>query len=140
MNYIILILAGVAGFVLGKRMASGRILEKSIRNFKFLSKEKLERVRKKANISLAERTEERKEKILELLRRETAHQKELAGCNLDETKKGITRNEVEKLLGVSDQTAGRYLDELEDEGKIEQVGTAGKNVHYTLSLGHSMSK
>lgn len=37
---------------------------------------------------------------------------------------------MEKLLHVSDATATRYLDELEKEGKIKQVGTTGKHTRY----------
>jgi len=37
---------------------------------------------------------------------------------------------VENLLLVSDATATRYLDELEKEGKIKQVGKTGKGVFY----------
>ncbi len=40
-----------------------------------------------------------------------------------------TNDKVEKLLHVSDATATRYLDELEKEGKIRQVGI-GKHTHY----------
>lgn len=47
-------------------------------------------------------------------------------------KEQVTNNDVEKLLGVSDSTATRYLDELEEEGKINQVGTTGQGVFYTL--------
>jgi len=38
--------------------------------------------------------------------------------------------DVESLLSVSDATATRYLDELEKEDKIKQVGKTGKHVHY----------
>lgn len=41
-------------------------------------------------------------------------------------------NDVEKLVGVSNATAERYLDELEKEGKLTQHGTIGQNVFYTL--------
>ncbi len=44
----------------------------------------------------------------------------------------VTNNDVEKLLGVSDATATRYLSELERNGKITQIGTTGKGVYYTL--------
>lgn len=46
--------------------------------------------------------------------------------------KKITNNDVEKLLGVADSTATRYLDELEKEGKIKQVGKTGKGVYYEV--------
>lgn len=44
----------------------------------------------------------------------------------------ITNNDVEKLLVVSDATASRYLTELEEERKIEQVGERGRFVSYKL--------
>lgn len=44
----------------------------------------------------------------------------------------IANAEVQKLLGVSEETAFRYLDELEKDGKIEQVGALGRNVEYRL--------
>jgi len=47
-----------------------------------------------------------------------------------EEKEKITNNDVEKLLGVSDATATNYLQELENEGKIKQVGKTGKGVYY----------
>ena len=45
----------------------------------------------------------------------------------------ITNDEVEKLLHVSDSTATRYLDILEHEGKLKQVGKTGKYTHYELT-------
>lgn len=47
-----------------------------------------------------------------------------------ETQTPLTNNHVEQLLGVSDATATRYLEELEKEGKIRQVGTTGQAVYY----------
>ena len=44
----------------------------------------------------------------------------------------IQNNDVEKLAGVSNATAERYLDELEKEGKLIQHGSIGQNVFYTL--------
>lgn len=43
----------------------------------------------------------------------------------------IQNNDVEKLAGVSNATAERYLDELEKEGVITQHGTIGQGVFYT---------
>lgn len=43
----------------------------------------------------------------------------------------IQNNDVEKLVGVSNATAERYLDELEKEGKLAQYGTIGQGVFYT---------
>lgn len=42
----------------------------------------------------------------------------------------ITNNDVEKLLNVSDATATNYLQELEREGLIEQIGAHGRFVRY----------
>ena len=47
-------------------------------------------------------------------------------------KKEITNNNVEWLLGVADSTATKYLQELEKEGKIIQIGEKGRYVHYRL--------
>lgn len=66
------------------------------------------------NEVLIEKKEENKKRILELF----------------ESKSKITNNEVENLLGVSDSTVGRYLDELEEERKIKQVGETGQSVYY----------
>ncbi|MCK5021724.1 MAG: DeoR family transcriptional regulator [Candidatus Pacebacteria bacterium] len=44
----------------------------------------------------------------------------------------MTCNDVEKLLDVSGATARKYLNELEDEAKITQIGKSGKDVYYTL--------
>jgi Fic family protein len=41
-----------------------------------------------------------------------------------------TNNEIEELLEISDATATRYLDELEEEGLIKQVGKTGHAVYY----------
>jgi hypothetical protein len=43
----------------------------------------------------------------------------------------ITNDEVEKFLHVSDATAERYLNILEKENKIKQVGKTGKAVWYS---------
>lgn len=43
----------------------------------------------------------------------------------------IQNNDVEKLAGVSNATAERYLDELEKEGRLSQHGEIGQSVFYT---------
>ena len=43
----------------------------------------------------------------------------------------IQNNDVEKLAGVANATAERYLDELEKEGKLTQHGEIGQSVFYT---------
>lgn len=47
-----------------------------------------------------------------------------------ETQTPLTNNHVEQLLGISDATATRYLQELEERGLIRQVGKTGKHVFY----------
>lgn len=42
----------------------------------------------------------------------------------------ITNDEVQKLLKVSDATAERYLNELEQKGLIKQFGEVGHEVYY----------
>ncbi len=42
----------------------------------------------------------------------------------------ITNNDVESILNVSDATATRYLQELEQDRKIRQVGKTGRSVYY----------
>ncbi len=44
----------------------------------------------------------------------------------------VRNNDIEKILGVSDSTAEKYLDELEKAGAILQNGKTGRNVFYTL--------
>jgi len=44
----------------------------------------------------------------------------------------ISNNDIEKLLNVSDASATNYLQELEDEGKIVQIGEKGRFVKYRL--------
>ena len=60
----------------------------------------------KANAARLKKKEEAKEKVLELLNKQGK----------------ITNDEVEKMLGVSDSTAQRYLQELVKEGEITQQG------------------
>jgi predicted HTH transcriptional regulator len=44
----------------------------------------------------------------------------------------IKNDDVEKLAGVSNATAERYLSELEKEGKLTQHGRTGQGVFYSL--------
>ena len=68
------------------------------------------------NLSQTQREEkaERKQKILGLLARQSS----------------LTNNQIEELLGVSDATATRYMEELEQEGRVRQVGEKGRFVRY----------
>ncbi len=44
----------------------------------------------------------------------------------------VANNDIEKLLGVSDATATRYMNELERERKVRQIGKTGNAVYYVL--------
>lgn len=46
-----------------------------------------------------------------------------------ENREKVTNDDVQKLLGVSDATATRYLDELEKEGRVRQA-SAAKYTYY----------
>ena len=107
-NYIIYIFIGVTGVLLGIWFAKNRPA-KSSNQTSF--------AREKASQAIKERTDERKQKIIELV----------------EQKEKITNNDVEEMLGVSDATARNYLDDLEKEGKLRQIGTEGRGVYYVLN-------
>jgi len=46
------------------------------------------------------------------------------------TQSRATNDDIQRILGVSDATATRYLEALEKEGLIRQVGGAGRGVYY----------
>jgi Fic family protein len=132
MNYLVYILIGVIGFALGRRTRQ---------SFAPATPDELDEMREESREALTERTERRKEKILEFMAvRQTqakniTRQEKLTGCNIGEVpaKQGkVTCNDIEKLLGVSDSTARKYLKELESENKIKQIKESGKEAHYTL--------
>ena len=90
MNYFILILVGLGGVWLGRKLA----LRKTESRFQVVNQER------------QEQKEEAKKKILEFIRQN-----------------GRAKNDdIERMLGVSDATATRYLEELVTEGKIVQKG------------------
>lgn len=47
-------------------------------------------------------------------------------------KKEMSNADIRQALGVSERTAVRYMDELEKEGRVEQVGDTGRGVQYRL--------
>lgn len=51
---------------------------------------------------------------------------------LFENKPELTNADIRKALTISDASAVRYMDELEKEGKIEQIGDTGRGVVYRL--------
>ena len=70
----------------------------------------------KSAIETASQKEARKESALALLRERGE----------------LGNSEIRAILGVASRTAVRYLDELEHEGKVEQVGKIGHSVTYRL--------
>ena len=72
---------------------------------------------------------EPKQTLIEKQAEEKQRNKE-AILGLLETQGKLTNNHVEMMLGISDATAERYLQELEEEGKAKQVGTTGCDVFY----------
>ena len=68
------------------------------------------------NQKLAERKEKLKSQILELF----------------SGKKEITNSDVGDALAIPSRSAVRYLEELEQEGKIRQVGDVGRGVRYEI--------
>ena len=71
------------------------------------------------NKAREEKAKESKEKILSFIAAQ------------DGVNPRIRNNDVQELLGVSDATATRYLDELQADGKINQVGE-GSASYYEL--------
>ena len=69
----------------------------------------------KARAKIQERKRKKLDKILSLF----------------ETKSQITNSDIQKLLRVSRATAKRYMDILEKENKVVQIGSVGKGVFYS---------
>lgn len=102
MNYLILIIVGIMGVILGTYLGRRRKAEKSLDEVQDKEREDVEK--KKENL----------EKVRQFFAEEER----------------VANDDIEKFLGVSDATATRYLDELEKEGFIRQVGKTGKHVYY----------
>ncbi len=134
--FAFLIVGGFIGFRLGRKKFSGK-------TFATKSEDERKEMQEESREALDERKERRKERILELMRdkqeenaeltQKIKSDEELKVCDtVVDSSPGITCDEVEKLLDVSDQTARKYLNELEDENKIKQVGDTGRGVYYIL--------
>lgn len=130
MNYLILIIVTLAGFAIGRKTVKNTRSES--RTFAPKQPEEVLEMQEEARGALTERTEKRKRKILNLMNSEAVHDEELRACGVGDIKKGITTENVEKLLDVSGATARKYLNELEGENKIKQIGKTGRDVYYTL--------
>ena len=63
------------------------------------------------------------------MRKQTNKQKALAWL---ENGRELGNEEIRESLDVSGQSVARYMDELEKEGTVEQVGDSGRGVTYRL--------
>lgn len=95
-------------FCQGRRQDKG--LKESVSNEPFVEKQAREK-------------EENKRKILEFFESPSS-------AKASEGRGKVANDDIENLLGVSDATVTRYLDELEKEGRIRQVGRTGRHVYY----------
>lgn len=108
-QFIIFLIIGVVGIVIGYYLAVSR---------------KAKRVKKNIIAEQGVEKEENLRKLRDYLR--ALRQAQGKG------KDTITNDEVEKLLGVSDATTERYLDDLEKEGILKQEGRTGRFVRYKV--------
>ncbi len=79
----------------------------------------------KSAIETASQKEGRKERTLALLSERDP--------STSSGYKELSNADIRKELGVSSRTAVRYLDELEVEGRVEQVGNTGKYTRYKIA-------
>ena len=109
MNFLILVIVGIGGIWLGKKLALNKLRRDSeyARDTESFNEVNEERHEKK---------EKAKEKILEFTRKNGQ----------------VTNDDVENLVSVSDATSTNYLTELEGEGKLIQKGESGRGVFYIL--------
>ena len=70
------------------------------------------------------------ERILPQAKRKKKNRERL--LNLFREKSTLTNKDVRRALGVSARTVVNYMDELEKEGTVEQIGETGRNAHYRL--------
>lgn len=98
---------------------SRKIKLENIRLKKELEKQKCENLNKNISqeLNVQREADSRKFKILEFLQKHET----------------ITNDEVEYLLKVSNSTAYRLLESLEQEKKILQIGNTGRHVYYILN-------
>lgn len=106
MNYTTIIIIAVVGIVIGYWLSHLRKQSSCGASNKGIEK---------MNAVAREKKEDAKRKILALL----------------ESNREVRNDDVQNLLGVSDATATRYLDELEEENKIAAKGIA-RGTFYVL--------
>lgn len=125
MEYLVLVVVATVSYIAGRL---------SVKIFSPQQPEVLQELRQEAKKALTSRTEERKEKIIKFINDTVENQIELEECSGMITPKGIRRVEIEALLDVSDTTARRYLNILEKEDVVVQIGGSGRDVRYVLKM------
>jgi len=60
---------------------------------------------------------------------EKEHNKEAILGLMESGNQPLTNEHIRQMLGISEATATRYLDEMEKEGKVKQVGKTGAHVY-----------
>jgi predicted HTH transcriptional regulator len=61
---------------------------------------------------------------------EKEHNKEAILGLMESGNQPLTNEHIRQMLDISEATATRYLDEMEKEGKVKQVGKTGAHVFY----------
>ena len=61
---------------------------------------------------------------------EKEHNKQAIMGLMESGNQPLTNEHIRQMLDISEATATRYLDELEKEGKVKQVGKTGAHVFY----------
>ena len=61
---------------------------------------------------------------------EKEHNKEAIMGLMESGNQPLTNEHIRQMLGISEATATRYLDEMEKDGKVKQVGKTGAHVFY----------
>ena len=121
---IYLFIGLIVGFVLGW------VLKPTKQTEKVVEKEALRQSSGQAGF-ISESVEE-KQKNLEKAREFIAKKAKENPGEIADASHGarITNDDLQKALGVSDATIVRYLNDLESEGLIKQVGKTGKYTYY----------
>jgi len=105
MQTVIYIIIFLVGAIVGRVFSGGGA-----------TRERMSKLSKKGQVAIRKRIDKRKSRIMELARE----------------KGRMTNDDVEDMFCISDDTARNYLDELEHEGKLKQIGETGRGVYYTV--------
>ena len=116
MNYLTLTIILIAGIVLGIYLGRRREREDKDKTSDVSDTPEASSVQEKEPLieKQAREKEEHKQKIMEFFK----------------SREKATNDDIEALLAVSNATAERYLDELEEEGRLVQIGRTGRSVYY----------